>query len=116
MDFTLPPEFDALRAKARDFVAREVIPLESDPTIWDDHENIRLDRLEALRAKAKAIGIWAPQAPREDGGMGLSDTFHDGPAPVATFFIAIECSGHGPFTVRVFISSAGLFVGGAGIC
>ena len=71
MDFTLPPEFDALRAKARDFVAREVIPLESDPTIWDDHENIRLDRLEALRAKAKAIGIWAPQAPREDGGMGL---------------------------------------------
>lgn len=71
MDFTLPPEFDALRAKARDFVAREVIPLESDPTVWDDHENIRLDRLEALRAKAKAIGIWAPQAPREDGGMGL---------------------------------------------
>ena len=71
MDFTLPPEFDALRAKARDFVAREVIPLESDPTIWDDQENIRLDRLEALRAKAKAIGIWAPQAPREDGGMGL---------------------------------------------
>ena len=71
MDFTLPAEFDALRAKARDFVAREVIPLESDPTIWDDHENIRLDRLEELRAKAKAIGLWAPQAPREDGGMGL---------------------------------------------
>lgn len=71
MNFTLPPEFDALRAKARDFVAREVIPLEQDPTIWDAHENIRLDRLEELRAKAKAIGIWAPQAPREDGGMGL---------------------------------------------
>jgi acyl-CoA dehydrogenase len=31
-----------------------------------------LDRLEPLRAKARAEGLWAPQTPRELGGMGLS--------------------------------------------
>lgn len=71
MDFTLPPALDAIRARAREFVAQDVIPLEADPAIWDEHENIRLDRLAALRAKAKAAGLWAPQAPVADGGMGL---------------------------------------------
>ena len=71
MDFTLPPALDAIRARSREFVAQDVIPLEADPAIWDEHENIRLDRLAALRAKAKAAGLWAPQAPVADGGMGL---------------------------------------------
>ena len=72
MDFSLPPELDALRLKVRAFVRDHAIPLEADPANFDAHENIRLDRLETLRAHAKQAGVWAPQAPVAWGGMGLS--------------------------------------------
>jgi acyl-CoA dehydrogenase len=71
MDFSLPPEIDRLRLRAREFIAKEVLPLEADKDNYDEYENIRLDRLEKLRAEAKKIGIWAPQTPKEYGGMGL---------------------------------------------
>ena len=60
MDFNLSPEIEALQKRIRDFVAGEILPLESDPASFDDHENIRLDLLEPLRVKAKAAGLWAP--------------------------------------------------------
>ena len=72
MDFSLPPDLDALRLKVRAFVRDHAIPLEADPANFDAHENIRLDRLETLRAHAKQAGVWAPQAPVAWGGMGLS--------------------------------------------
>jgi acyl-CoA dehydrogenase len=72
MDFTLPPEVEKTRLKIRDFVAAEVLPAERDPAAWGEGENIRLDRLDDLRRRAKAAGLWAPQMPRERGGMGLS--------------------------------------------
>lgn len=71
MDFALPPEVEKLRLKIRDFIAAEVLPAERDPSIWGEGENIRLDRLDELRSKAKAAGLWAPQMPRDRGGMGL---------------------------------------------
>ena len=71
MDFSLPPEVEALRLKLRAFVAEHVLPLEADRANYDKYENIRLDVLEHLRAKAKASGLWAPQMPRERGGLGL---------------------------------------------
>ena len=71
MDFTLSPEVDALRLRIRDFTETRIIPLEADPDSWDDHENIRLDLLEDVRAEVKAQGLWAPQMPRERGGLGL---------------------------------------------
>ena len=72
MDFSLDPELVRLRNRTRDFVDTLVMPVEADRSAWDEHENIRLDRLAALRAKAQAAGLWAPQTPRELGGMGLS--------------------------------------------
>ena len=72
MDFSLPPDLDALRLRVRAFVRDHAIPLEADPANFDTHENIRLDRLETLRAHAKQAGVWAPQAPVAWGGMGLS--------------------------------------------
>ena len=72
MDFSLPPDLDALRLRVRAFVRDHAIPLEADPANFDAHENIRLDRLETLRAYAKQVGVWAPQAPVAWGGMGLS--------------------------------------------
>ncbi len=71
MDFSISPELEALRVKTRDFIASEVLPLEDDPANYDEYENINLSALEALRSKAKTIGLWAPQAPVELGGMGL---------------------------------------------
>ena len=71
MDFTLPPEIDALRLKVRAFVAEHVMPLEADRANYDEHENIRLDVLAPLREKAKAQGLWAPQMPKARGGLSL---------------------------------------------
>ncbi len=72
MDFTLPPRIEDYRKRYRAFVAEHLLPLEQDPNAYDDHENIRLDVLEKMRAKAKAAGLWAPQMPKERGGQGLS--------------------------------------------
>lgn len=71
MDFSLPPQIDAARLEVRAFVEREVIPLEAGRDNYDEHENIRLDVLERVRERARAQGLWAPQMPKELGGMGL---------------------------------------------
>jgi acyl-CoA dehydrogenase len=71
MDFTLSPEIEAIRLRVRAFIEEHVLPLEDDPANFADHENIPEDRLAAVRAKAKAAGLWAPQSPKEFGGMAL---------------------------------------------
>ena len=72
MDFAPSPEIVALERRIRDFVATEILPLESDPASFDEHENIALPLLERLRGKVKTAGLWAPQMPREMGGLGLN--------------------------------------------
>jgi acyl-CoA dehydrogenase len=74
MDFTLPPEIDDLRLRTRSFIGEHVLPLEADRANYDAHENIRDEVLDMVRAKAKAVGIWAPQATTAQGGMGLPVT------------------------------------------
>ena len=71
MDFALSPDIETLRHRVRDFVTAEIMPLEADRSIYDEYENIKLDALDRLRAKAKAAGLWAPQMPKERGGLGL---------------------------------------------
>jgi acyl-CoA dehydrogenase len=71
MDFTLPPEIEDVRQRTRRFVEEHVLPLEDDPGNYDDHENLRLDVLRGVQAKAKSEGLWAPQAPKDYGGMAL---------------------------------------------
>jgi acyl-CoA dehydrogenase len=71
MDFTLSPEIEALRLKVRAFVNENIIPLEADRSNYDAYENIRLEVLAPLREMAKAQGLWAPQMPKERGGLGL---------------------------------------------
>lgn len=71
MDFSLSPELRKLREQIREFVAQEIVPLESNPSSYDAHENISPDALQRLRDKAKRAGLWAPQMPRERGGLGL---------------------------------------------
>lgn len=71
MDFTLPPTLEDYRTRVRAFVSQEILPVEADRANWDEHENIAEAPLAALRAKAKAAGLWALQMPRELGGQGL---------------------------------------------
>ena len=71
MDFTLSPDIDAYRNSVREFVSAHILPLEADPGSYDEHDNIRLDVLETVRAKVKAAGLWAPQMPKELGGLGF---------------------------------------------
>ena len=71
MDFSLPPEIETLRLKVRAFVAENILPLEADATNYDAYENIRPEVLAPLREMAKAQGLWAPQMPRQRGGLGL---------------------------------------------
>ena len=71
MDFSLSPEIEDLRLKVRAFIDKEVLPLEADPKNFSEHENIPEERLKPVREKAKKAGLWAPQSPKEYGGMEL---------------------------------------------
>lgn len=71
MDFTISPALEDLRARVAAFVDEKIIPLESNPETYDDHENIRLGLLDELRAQARDAGIWCLQLPKEDGGLGV---------------------------------------------
>ena len=71
MDFRIIPEVECYRDAIAAFVQQELLPLEGDPSAFDAHDNISLDRLETLRAKVKAQGLWCLQLGRESGGAGL---------------------------------------------
>lgn len=72
MDFTLSPPVQALRLRIREFVDRELIPLEPDPSAYDEHENIAEAHLQRLRGKAREQGLWCLSMPKERGGQGLA--------------------------------------------
>lgn len=74
IDFSLSPEIEDLRLRTAAFVREHILPLESDKASYDEHENIRADLMAAIRSKAKADGLWAPQVPKARGGMGLAMT------------------------------------------
>ena len=96
MDFT-PSHEIALERRIRDFVAAEILPLESDPASFDEHENIALPLLDRLRGKVKAAGLWAPQMPREMGGLGLN---------VAGMAVCYEAMGRSIFGPAAFNCAA----------
>jgi len=74
MDFNLSPELEDLRKRVGAFVEEHVLPLEADPENFSEHENIPLRRLAPVQDKAKKAGLWAPQSPKEFGGMALPIT------------------------------------------
>lgn len=72
MDFSLSTDILGLCARVDEFVGNELLPLELDRSNFDDYENISLDLLDEMRAKAKKAGLWAPQMPKERGGLELA--------------------------------------------
>ena len=69
MDFAPSPTLQPILDKVDRFIREEAIPLERD-----FHGSFRalLPALAKLRQRVKELGLWAPQLPREHGGMGLS--------------------------------------------
>ena len=74
MDFSLSPELTARLGRARAFVDAHVTPLER--RLAEDGFFAVEPALAELRGRVKAEGLWAPQLPRELGGMGLSLVEH----------------------------------------
>ena len=94
MDFSIPAELAADAKKIEDFVAGEIIPLETDPAHYDAYGNIDLALLQRLRGKVKAAGLWAPQIPLAQGGLGY------GPTGMAVLYEAMNQSIFGPVAVN----------------
>ena len=90
MDLTLPSELEQLRQRASAFVAEVLLPLEADPSSFDQGENIREDLLPGLGEQARARGLWSPQMPRERGGQGL------GPVGMAVVYEELGRARFGP--------------------
>lgn len=68
IDFKPTPRQAELRARMAEFVTREVLPLEAE---HHQGQGIRWERLQALRATARASGVYGPHLPAEYGGLGL---------------------------------------------
>ena len=70
MNFDIPPDIAALRERTRQFIAEQVIPLETDPRhgAHGPSEDLRKE----LVARARAAGLLTPHASLEMGGLGLS--------------------------------------------
>lgn len=92
MDFTISPRVADFRDRIAAFVDTHLIPVESDRTAYDAHENIRLDRLETLRTQARAEGLWCLQLKRETGGQEV------GRMGMAVCYEAMNRSIFGPVT------------------
>jgi acyl-CoA dehydrogenase len=72
MNFDIPEELIPLMRAVDHFVEERLLPLEEDPSSFDDHENIKEDLLSQVRKEVKALGLFSPQLPREFGGLGLN--------------------------------------------
>ncbi len=70
MDFTLPPKTEELRARTRQFIAEQVIPLEND--LRQDSHGPHPELRAELVSRARAAGLLTPHASRELGGLGLT--------------------------------------------
>ena len=90
MDFTIDPALAADHQRLCEFVKEQIVPLEEDPANYDAYGNIAMPVLQELRTKVKAAGLWAPQIPREQGGLGY------GPTGMAILYEAMNQSIFGP--------------------
>ena len=69
MDFSIPDATRELLGRIRTFIDSEIIPLEESARVRTFRE--LLPELEAKRQRVREFGLWAPQVPRAQGGLGL---------------------------------------------
>ena len=74
LDFQPSEEILEITTRMREFVDRELLPLE--PKMMEEGFGAVLPELEKKRDQVKALGLWAPNHPQEYGGMGLDLVDH----------------------------------------
>lgn len=95
MDFTTSEEMSVRLTMIREFMDREVIPLEGEMLHGDP---LTLAAAVArAQAKVKQMGLWAPNHPVEYGGLGLSMVDHG---------LFAEAVGRSPLGMSVFGTQA----------
>lgn len=70
MNFSLPPEVEDLRRSLRDFIDRELRPLE-EKELNPDKDDLPLELWQQVRRRSAELGFYAPDFPEEFGGAGL---------------------------------------------
>ena len=68
IDFSISPELEDIRGRITALMEAAVYPNE-DKVI--EHEGLPVELERELQNKVKAAGLWAPNLPREWGGMGI---------------------------------------------
>jgi acyl-CoA dehydrogenase len=73
MDFALTDEQQAVRNTARDFITKEIVPLEQEVLRRErlHQPGLEQSELRELQLKAKEFGFWGLSTPEEYGGMDL---------------------------------------------
>ncbi|HUI26941.1 MAG TPA: acyl-CoA dehydrogenase family protein [Candidatus Kryptonia bacterium] len=94
IDFSFPPEIDALRLKVRDFIAQVVRPAEARIAERENDRRFLIQSIVEMRVAAKDWGLWLPHMPKEFGGMGL------GHVAMAAVSAEAAKSGFGPFALN----------------
>src|SRR5262245_36428498 len=74
MDFDPPVSVRPLLEKIEKFVADHVMPVEAE--VMENGFTGSSATLDKLRAQVKAAGMWAPNSPKDIGGLGLSLVEH----------------------------------------
>ena len=69
MDFTLSEEIRMIRDAVRQFVDRELLPLERE--YRHDEANLPREKLAELTRKVRDAGLWGLYVPKEYGGPGI---------------------------------------------
>src|SRR5712664_748589 len=72
MDFSIPDNVQTMIRTIREFMAREVHPLERE--FLNSSFREMLPTLRQKRQKVKEMGLWAPHIPAQYGGGGLTLT------------------------------------------
>jgi acyl-CoA dehydrogenase len=94
IDFSLPPELEALRQKVRRFIDEVVRPREREIAAREGDRRFMVEQIIEMRAAAQEWGLWLPHMPQELGGMGL------GHVAMASVSAEAAKSGFGPFALN----------------
>jgi acyl-CoA dehydrogenase len=68
IDFSIPPELEAIRERTTAFMDEFVYPNEKNMV---EDEGLPAELEKDLQRRVKELGLWAPHLPREWGGMGI---------------------------------------------
>src|SRR5512147_2334180 len=71
IDFTFPPEIEAMRLKVRGFIAEVVGPAEQQIAERKGDRRFLIQSIIQMRVAAQDRGLWLPHMPKEYGGMGI---------------------------------------------